>query len=402
MLIATKRSDIWRIRLRLGLNAQGRRDEINMTIRGSRREAERVHTALKKEKDDHTLAPICRLTLDQWRAEWLNSMCELTRRPRTVHDYRMDLERYLTPELRSRKISTLRPVDIQRWVGDLSARGLSSRTVRKVFSALSACLKTAKMNGLIPQNPTTDVELPRGMGDRRRAARALTADEAARFAAAAEEDEKWGAMFVVMLTAGLRPGEAMALRWRDWDGGDCLRVCRAVSRAANVTIGATKTERERDVFLIPLATAALRTHRRRRAEQCLRQGTPLNEDGLMFPDAVGGIADDRNVRDRHFRPLLARAGLSPMRMYDLRHTAATRLYAATKDPKLVQTQLGHQSSKLTMDLYTHLDAEAQRRGAAQLAAISTRLLSGSGRGANLAAARVAELPTESNAKSAGR
>jgi len=89
----------------------------------------------------------------------------------------------------------------------------------------------------------------------------------------------------------------------------------------------------------------------------------------MFPNDCGGIADERNIRDRHFRPLLARSALQAIRLYDLRHTVASLLFAAGEDMKIVQDRLGHASITLTMNTYTHVATEIRERTAARLDAL---------------------------------
>ena len=57
---------------------------------------------------------------------------------------------------------------------------------------------------------------------------------------------------------------------------------------------------------------------------------------------------------RRFIPSVNRAGIDLIRFHDLRHTYASLLLANGAPMKYVQTQLGHASITMTMDLYTHL------------------------------------------------
>jgi integrase len=52
-------------------------------------------------------------------------------------------------------------------------------------------------------------------------------------------------------------------------------------------------------------------------------------------------------------PYLRKAGLENMRTHDLRHSCATLLLAADKNPKVVSERLGHASIVLTLDTYSH-------------------------------------------------
>ena len=63
--------------------------------------------------------------------------------------------------------------------------------------------------------------------------------------------------------------------------------------------------------------------------------------------------DAQNVVNRHFKPLLRRAGLPSIRWHDLRHTCATLLLVRSVNPKLVQHLLGHASITMTLDRYSH-------------------------------------------------
>ena len=58
-----------------------------------------------------------------------------------------------------------------------------------------------------------------------------------------------------------------------------------------------------------------------------------------------------------------------MRLYDLRHTAATLRLVNVEHPKLVQEMLGHASITLTMDTYSHVLPGMQEESAARLDAL---------------------------------
>jgi integrase len=63
---------------------------------------------------------------------------------------------------------------------------------------------------------------------------------------------------------------------------------------------------------------------------------------------------------RHYRPLLKRLDLPPVRFHDLRHTAATLLLLQGVHPKVVSEMLGHASVSITLDLYSHVLPDMQR------------------------------------------
>jgi len=60
---------------------------------------------------------------------------------------------------------------------------------------------------------------------------------------------------------------------------------------------------------------------------------------------------------------------SLLRLYDLRHTAATLALAAGVSAKVVSEQLGHASSAFTLDVYSHLLPHMQSDAARRVAAL---------------------------------
>ncbi len=55
-----------------------------------------------------------------------------------------------------------------------------------------------------------------------------------------------------------------------------------------------------------------------------------------------------------FYQLLKDAGLPPMRFHDLRHSAATILFVAGVNPKVIQELLGHSTISITLEVYSHV------------------------------------------------
>src|SRR5215472_6345595 len=82
------------------------------------------------------------------------------------------------------------------------------------------------------------------------------------------------------------------------------------------------------------------------------------------------MAPDRLTRT--FRALAADAGLTPVRLHDLRHGAATLALAAGVDLRIVQEMLGHSSIVLTADTYTSVLPAVAHAAAEKVAALIVR------------------------------
>ena len=68
---------------------------------------------------------------------------------------------------------------------------------------------------------------------------------------------------------------------------------------------------------------------------------------LIFVTEFGRPVNVNSLVYKHFKPILKRAGLPNIRLYDLRHTAATLALTVGVSPKVVSEQLGHTSAAFT-------------------------------------------------------
>lgn len=355
----------WHIRVSVGVDAGGKRIRLDKTLHGTKSEAQKYLNAALRRKDDGFEVVLTRQSLGAWVEEWLNSWCSSIS-PRTKSDYDLLLRRHLPPSLRARQLPLITASEVQCLVNDLVVEGKSPRYVRMVHGALRTCLNRAVRLGKIHRNVAGLVELPRTTHTER----AWLGIEQASQLLGACEFEQWGAFFATLLWTGLRPGEALGLRWSDLDG-NTLRIRRALVTVPGQqsVLGSTKTGRSRVIPLGEKAIKTLREHRKKQLELRLSLGSTYQGQDLIFANGVGGFADAHNIDGRHFKPLLKRLKLPKMRLYDLRHSHATLLLAAGEHPKVVQERLGHSSIALTLDTYTHVIPAMQERAAQRLDAL---------------------------------
>jgi len=128
--------------------------------------------------------------------------------------------------------------------------------------------------------------------------------------------------------------------------------------------GKTETGR-RQIHLSAHATGALREHCLRQMEERRQRGSVWQDHDLVFCNQAGGALHASNLR-RAFRRLIARAGVPYIRLYDMRHTAATLLLLASVHPKVVSEMLGHSSVTITLSIYSHVLPMIQRDAAAAM------------------------------------
>lgn len=343
----------------------GKRRYHNHTVHGSKKDAGRYLNRVLRERDTNTFVEPSRQTVAEYLDHWLAAIRHRVR-ARTSADYDSLVTRYIKPALGGERLDRLSSMGIAQFYSSLSERGLSARTVRYTHSVLRSALQEALSLGLLARNPAVVVKLP---SPQRKEMRALSTEQAIRFLDVAKEN-KWHGLWVLLLTTGLRPGEALGLVWSDVDlDQGKLRVQRVLVRidGKGWSRDETKTERSRRTVTLPSTTVAvLRQHRAHQLEERMRIGPEYAGHEFVFATPEGEPLDYRAVVRRHFKPLLKKAGLPLIRPYDLRHSCATLLLAVGEHPKIVSERLGHSSTTLTMDTYSHVLPDMQQKAAEKL------------------------------------
>ena len=351
----------WLLRVDLGRDEQGKRQRLNRTVHGSKKEAQQVLNEMLHAKDTGTLIQRSKESLNAYLDRWLKTAVKPRVRERTHKEYSSTLRRYVRPALGARRLSSINPVDIQNLYSTMQARGLkdSARYTHTVFrDALNQAVKWQ----MLSRNPADYVELPK---QNRQEMQSLTEEEAARFLKTAKIN-KWYCFFSVLLGTGLRPSEALGLYWSDLD---LAKGTLTVRRALGFVNGRwvfeepkTKNSR-RTIPLPPPLVADLSDHMTRQHERGI-------DADLVFTNLSGDPVHENNIAQNHFKKLAKRIGLAPaVRLYDLRHTHATLLLQAGVNAKVVAERLGHSSIKITLDTYAHVLPNMQQEAADKLTGI---------------------------------
>lgn len=222
----------------------------------------------------------------------------------------------------------------------------------------------------------------------------MSEEEAGRFLEAARPD-RYFALWATLLTGGLRPGEALGLRWSDvnLDTGR-LHVDRALIRVGRGwKLKRPKTAKARRVVALPpVAAEALREWRRKQAEERMLLSAEYQDNDFVFANPFGKPLHRDNLGRQNFRRICERAGLGEYgpvpakpkgqpgprkkrpfrprhRPYDLRHTCATLLLKKGVNVKIVSELLGHASVTLTLDIYSHVIPGMQEMAATEMEAM---------------------------------
>ncbi len=148
-----------------------------------------------------------------------------------------------------------------------------------------------------------------------------------------------------------------------------IRVRRALQRQSGTGLVFTEPKTARSKRTIPLPdqiVEVFRDHQERQAKERITEASLWRGSPYVFTTLIGTPIDPRNDY-RDFKQLLARAELPPVRLHDLRHTAASLLLAQNVPARVVMEILGHSQIALTMNTYSHVAPEVSREAADRIA-----------------------------------
>jgi integrase len=268
-----------------------------------------------------------------------------TLRPTTRARDEASFRTHVIPTFGSTPLAKVDRTSLREWVARLSApdgSGLAPATVTKAVQVFNKTMRAAVDDRLIPANPVERLPVPR---IEREEMRFLTADELWHLAAAI--DPRYRAFVLLAGYSGLRLGEILALRW---ERVDLLRRQVTVTEtltdlAGAVSFGPPKTKASfRTVGLPSFVTDELGQ---------LPAG-PVSAAELVFQSPEGCAVRPGLFRQRFWNPAVRDAGLAPLRIHDLRHTAVSLWIAAGANPKQIAVRAGHTSVSVVLDRYGHL------------------------------------------------
>lgn len=278
----------------------------------------------------------------------------------TYRGYEIELRLRLKPAFGSLRLRQVTRSRIEHHLAALAAEGrLSRKTINDSLIPLRQILGVAVRDGVIASNPavSSDRDAPLELPYEPPTMLFLNREDARRYLSACRD--WYRPLAEVLVGAGLRIGEAVALEWRDVDrDGSALEVRRTAKHGG---VGTPKGDRVRTVLVAPYLLELLR-------EQRSRQAADGRLSKLVFPSGRAAMLDRHYVLRCGHQHAVKSAALSPaLRLHDLRHTAASLWLAAGESIFFVQQQLGHADIQTTIGLYGHPDKAAHRQAAERAA-----------------------------------
>jgi integrase len=286
--IIKRYEDSYNIVLNLGTDpATGKRKQQWITVKGTKKEAEKRLAELLHQLDTGTFIKPGKTTLAEYLEKWLKDYAWPYLAPRTAEGYESIIRQHLIPKLGNITLNQLKPEHLQKYYSEMlrngrcdSSCGLSAQTVRHHHTALHKALQTAVEWGLLSRNAADAVRPPHA---ERPEMHTWNEDDITHFLESAM-DTPYYTLFYTALFTGMRRSEFLALKWSDID----LLLCQVyVSRSlhqlrdGSMVYRAPKTAKgRRMIALSPSVTLVLREHKKQQEATRAQLGMPLKEDDL--------------------------------------------------------------------------------------------------------------------------
>lgn len=275
--------------------------------------------------------------------------------PSTLTAYEWTGKTICTDPIGKKALVDLEVEDVEAMLTRLAKRKrkpLSAASLRKVRGTLQRSIEFARRRKLVTWNaakPAT-IKVPTTTTIRER--RSLSPAEARTLFEACRV-ERLGAMYVLQLFVGLRPGEASGLWWEDLDEStlNVTRGVRLTAGRAEIVDDLKTASSKRTVQLPGEVVDRLADHRKAQAAERLAATTWLDKR-LMFASPRGNVLSPPNVR-RDLARICAEHGLPVVAPNELRHTCASLLSNDGVSNEHLKDLLGHTTTRMVDQTYRH-------------------------------------------------
>ena len=284
------------------------------------------------------------MTLREYINFWQETYDKHQSRPTTYAAHNYVFKNHILPGLGDTQISELTSEMVGEFLEERkrfgnhrrSGFGLGEETMWHIHRLLQQCLNQAIRDGLLTENPAKAFRYRKSTTVK---ANIMTPLEMEDYLDAAER-LGYLPMFMLALTAGLRQGELIALKWSDLNMKKrtlTIAEKRAVERRKLVEYGS----QTRSIRLTPEVVDLLIM------EHSKHPSSPLM---FMHPATLKPYSPQM-VRRMH-KEIIIEAGLDHIRFTDLRHTCAIASLRNGMEAKELAQMLGHARTSMTQQNYT--------------------------------------------------
>lgn len=325
-----------------------------------------------------------KMALDDYFDFWLETFAKSGRKATTCTNYKSYYSTYIRGELGRKAISKITKVDCQLVFNKMIGEGRKHSTMTNLKSCLNKVFECAIEDGILARNPVKNIELPQTESNAREA---ISEEQITLFMSYVKESpryKRYYPLFVVLFNSGMRIGELSGLTWDDIDfKEETISINKTMNRyrkkdyGFTMALGSPKSKTSvRTIIMNEVVKTALRTQRFLNVPSDVE--IPYLDDtgrvtrqvsNFVFFNSNGNVWCEPTIREVIRNIVTAqnkevegtdKPVLLPFCPHMVRHTFTSVAYSAGADVKVVSGILGHASTAITLDRYTHLTEEKKK------------------------------------------
>ncbi|MDF2485686.1 MAG: integrase family protein [Herbinix sp.] len=307
---------------------------------------------MKKDVIERSHKVLDKASLGYLAQEWLKTK-EKTVAHRTYTGYKESYDRHIKTVFESKLIKDIEPIDINAFMTSLKFK---PATVAKIMTTLKQIFDFAVSMNYIRSNPCMGIRKPNIRISKKQT---WTPKQINSFLSLKDTKEATCfTAFLILFSAGMRPGEVCGLRWSDYDG-ECFRPEGGIDKERNTTELKNDKAKE-EVYLSPeliLHLNSIKVVQTNIWEQ-QRPFEAFSDDRYIncFTDDWRPMTPD--YLNKAFDRIIRRNKIEPhIRLYDARHSFGTNMMRDGVNPKMVADMMRHTTVKTTLDNYSHTDKD---------------------------------------------
>lgn len=301
--------------------------------------------------------------------EWLLIFKKNQVSPRTFENVLRNYQLHIESKIGNMKFDEVNHIVIQKVLNNMIDEGYSLAVVKKIKFIFNQFFEYAIENNFTTTNPTKKTRVKsveRKIYDSENRYKAIPPELRRKFLDCLNNHKFLKPFCLIMMFAGLRTGEALALRWENVDFyNKVIKIQNGVTTLPKfdengkvvkriVIVSDTKTACSvREVPMPEILANALLEYKE---NQFLKSQNLTMSNALVFGNNDGSIRTYSGTKKIFYR-FLEKYGLDKVgiHFHGLRHTYSNMLFEANQNPKVIQGLLGHKSVKTTITTYNSVD-----------------------------------------------
>ena len=326
--------------------ATGERKRKTETVHCTKKQADKLLTARIDSINKYGIPKYDNRTISEYLEYYLSIKKEQVKST-TYSGYIETVKNRITPYIGGVKVSALTPFQVQQWISDLQRDGKSAKSIKNAHNLLHNAYELAIKYEIVEKNPCT-AEIPKV---RKKDLQVYSKEEIQ----LAKEKAKGSDMhlFVTLFfSTGMRRGEAAGLHWPQIDFDKKVIIINNNRVRGYDEVEETSPKSISGIREVPITADLLTVLEQARDKDVSEFGADYLVNGYVLHTKDGTPYQPDSLSQKWQR-FLESNNLRPIRLHDIRHTVASQMISKNVNPKAVQDILGHATSSVTMDTYSH-------------------------------------------------